>query len=365
MNDKLIFDSLYNILYFSFALSVLLFSFQIDFKGYTKITHKIGKCLTLFFLVAYILLIGTRAYDVGTDTVNYYKFNWQMDTKSDGGEFLLVWIVQFVKIIGGSFTWFLLLISFIFFYLNYKTYYQIGKIFNTNVIFILFSLISLFFTKSLSINIIRQGLALAILTYAYSKWFNQNKITIELILLLLVSMISHTTSIVPIFIFTFLQWKTKKISINFFLFIYITGIVLSVINIGLLNIAPFLNNIITDRRSIYIAKDSDLEYSVGFKPNFILFNTIFLLIFYYRLKKIREVSQYEKYENLLKYFIVTSFLFFMTFQIPYSDRWGLFSWIAIPILATPIFSYRNYKKFYIFPWVIFFILVFSFFIFYG
>jgi len=223
----------------------------------------------------------------------------------------------------------------------------------------------LFFTKSLSINIIRQGLALAILTYAYSKWFNQNEITIELILLLLVSMISHTTSIVPIFIFTFLQWKTKKISINFFLFIYITGIVLSVINIGLLNIAPFLNNIITDRRSIYIAKDSDLEYSVGFKPNFILFNTIFLLIFYYRLKKIREVSQYEKYENLLKYFIVTSFLFFMTFQIPYSDRWGLFSWIAIPILATPIFSYRNYKKFYIFPWVIFFILIFSFFIFYG
>ena len=40
-----------------------------------------------------------------------------------------------------------------------------------------------------------------------------------------------------------------------------------------------------------------------------------------------------------------SIIFFLCFQIPYSDRIGLFSWMMLPILMAPYFSDKSKYSF--------------------
>ena len=97
------------------------------------------------------------------------------------------------------------------------------------------------------------------------------------------------------------------------------------------------------RFSTYFLNDDGL-YQVGFKPQFVAFTTLFLGIgLYMRRQSFMIASTWStSYDQLLKYFISVSFLFFMAFQIPYSNRWGLFAWIAIPFIVLPCFS-KDFK----------------------
>ena len=127
-----------------------------------------------------------------------------------------------------------------------------------------------FFAESLAINIIRQGLSLAFLIFAYSLW-ERKQYTAYLFLLL--AFITHTTVIIPIVVFLLLQLVAKRIPLYYFLALYVLGIVLAYLNIGLLNIASVMEVILrkdSGRFSTYFLNDDGL-YQVGFKPQFVCF----------------------------------------------------------------------------------------------
>jgi hypothetical protein len=357
---------IFNLLYTITFLIVFFSAIRLDVLRNRKPSFKIWNRIGFIIIILYILLIGFRAYDVGTDTGNYYLFNWQLGFKSTGFELLFDWLIRLIKLMRWSFTVFLLLVSFCFFYSFYRGFKNIAAYYNTSVLLIIFSFTSLFFVSSLSTNVIRQGLSLALLVLAYSIWLKSQHIK-KIIFILVLSYLCHITSVIPISIFLFCQYFGKKFKIQYFLMLYILGIILSFANFGLLNVSPFLKDILGgERRADYLTNQAE-EYVVGFKPQFVAFNTVFLVLFYYGSNKLLKSRPEWKlqYDILFRYFLLASFVFFMAFQIPFSDRWGLFGWITIPLLSAPFFSMNLRKSTFKTPFVIFYGLIFLFFAFYG
>ena len=116
------------------------------------------------------------------------------------------------------------------------------------------------------------------------------------------------------------------------------AMLLSYVNFGIKNFSPYLVDILEGDKRVSYLDDKELSYyQVGFRPQFATFNTIFLIIFLY----INHYIRIKPYNRLLKYYILASSLFFMAFQLNFSDRWGLFSWFAIPLLLIPIYQYNS------------------------
>lgn len=359
--EKNTFDFLYVLLYFFIAFISIILIIELDFKKKIYINRE--KFFSIIFICLFILIVGLREYSIGVDTSNYYLYSWEMNIRSDlSTEILFDYIIECFKWLGLTFTHFLFFVAALFYLFLLKAVINFSKNTSSSIFLLLFSYLSFFFVLSMSINIIRQGLSLSLLLFAYSLWLIK-KPKLMVIFFLFLSVLTHTTSIIPILIFLIINYGLKKYSIKYFYVLYFIGIALSAVNIGILNIAPFLNELLEgSRRSTYLVGESE-SFVVGFKPQFVVFNTIFLLIFTYINKSLKINNLKFDYVILLKYYLVTSFLFFMVFQIPYSDRWGLFSWICIPILIAPVYSLSNKLSFRT-PIVLFFIFIFIFFQFY-
>jgi hypothetical protein len=347
---------LYNVIYAFFASVVLLMAIYVDIKGSNKLGVKFSSFFSISLTIILILLVGFRSYTTGTDTINYYNYVWgnidYFEVKSD---LFFYYIMYFTKKLGFSYQYFLLTVSILFFTTIYFTYRKVSKLNNVNLLFVLFSLFSFFFCSSLSINVIRQGLSLVFLMLAYIQYYQANKKKNALICLIL-SVGGHLTVLIPIVLFLIVD-VCKKIKITYFYYIYALGIVLAYIGYGIKDIAPFLSETLAeDNRTSYLSAEVEY-YQIEFRINFAAFNTIFLLIFVW----LNKINKSVKYELLLKYYILASFVFFMAFQIPYSDRWGLFSWIFIPILFSPIFSLNIQRKKLNTISVLFLIFIFVFF----
>lgn len=356
------FYNLYNLCYISIAFIALLSAMALDVKR-SKFPRKFFQNIVRFFIVCFVLLAGLREYDVGADTLMYY-YQWLYDIPYESiSEIVFYLLVRLTKYWELSFTVFLLIVAAIFYFFMAKGITKVATYYNANIFYVFLSLISLFFMSSMSINIIRQGISLAFLFCFFSMWLSGIKSRIKYLLLAL-SFLAHTTAVIPILFFFGIYYWGRKISIYYFIALYLLGVSLALMNVGLLNIAPFITDILgaNSRRATYLTDKTDL-YRTGFKPQFVVFNTVFLFLGLYirRQKYMIENQWQEKHTLLLKYFITSSFLFFMAFQIPYSDRWGLFSWICIPILTAPLFSEAKHSIRYKTLVVIFFILIYAFF----
>jgi hypothetical protein len=330
-------------------------SIYIDTKGYNSLVLKISRIFSILLITILIFLIGLRSLDIGADTISYY-YHWNKgmrfsDVKSD----LCFTLMYSIKAIGLSYQYFLLIVSTLFFATVYRAYQKISNLNNLNLLLLLFSLFSLFFCLSLSTNVIRQGVSLAFLLLCYSYYIqpcSKKKVLVYFIL----SIGFHLTTLIPICLYLII-YICKRINLIYYYFIYILGVILAYIGYGINNVPLYIPEIFAnDKRMSYLSSDVS-HYEVGFKFQFTIFNSIFLIIFIL----LRRINKDRKYELLLKYYILASFVFFMTFQIPFSDRWGLFSWFFIPLLLSPVFSIyqRKYKLSVI--TVLFLIFIFVFF----
>ena len=337
------FKLLYNVGYTLMAIIALVWAYQMDRGNEDKLPSFISKHALPFFVLYFIAIVGFRDVSVGTDTVNYHYWMAGDVPPIVKIEVMFSWLMAGLSSIGAPFSVFLLIIAGLFYGIIAYALKNLSNKYQANAFFVFFSFVSLFFAESLAINIIRQGLSLAFLIFAYSLW-ERKQYTAYLFLLL--AFITHTTVIIPIVVFLLLQLIAKRIPLYYFLALYVLGIVLAYLNIGLLNIASVMEVILRKdpgRFSTYFLNDDGL-YQVGFKPQFVAFTTLFLGIgLYIRKQSFMVASAWStSYDQLLKYFVSVSFLFFMAFQIPYSDRWGLFAWIAIPFIVQPCFS-KDFK----------------------
>jgi hypothetical protein len=188
----------------------------------------------------------------------------------------------------------------------------------------------------MSINVIRQGVSLAFLLLAYSLWVGK-KNNIIILLCIFLSLAFHLTSIIPILIFFCSVLMSKIRAFNLLILIYLFSIILSYFNYGFLNFSSvFLDFLGEDRHADYFS-DEVSDYIIGFRPQFVIFNTFFLLVSLYVKNKLTDIDLSYQYNILVSYYIIASVIFFMAFQLPFSDRWGLFSWCVIPLLISPLF----------------------------
>lgn len=335
--DNIAFFNLYNLIYFCTACFALVSALSSEIKKDILLHNKLGQYLVVLPLVSLILLVGFREYNVGTDTGNYYYTLWLNNPEiSFGGEFLFNLIAIFLRYFDFSYFYFLFSVSFLFFIFIYKALRNFTEVYKSNLLITFFSYMSFFFFLSMSINIIRQGVSLAILLFAYSLWLKK-KNNLKIYFLLLIALAFHLTSIIPILIFLASFFINKSKITYFLITIYFLAIIVSYTNYGFLNLSPiFLEFLGEDKRVGYFT-DDDYGYSIGFKPQFVVFNTFFLFTSLYVKKKLSNDYLVSQYNLLISYYIIASVIFFMAFQLPFSDRWGLFSWFIIPFLISPLF----------------------------
>lgn len=356
------FPVIYHTLYGILAFVSILFALKIDFKR-RHIPIKLMKYISIALFIVLSIIVGFRTIGVGTDTGIYY-YQWIADIPYESiTEIVFYLLMKILKWLNLNFSIFLLLVSSLYYFFIFRAFDNLSKNYNTSIILLILSFISLFFSNTMAINIIRQGLALSILLYAYTLFINNDR---KYWIFTLLGFLAHSTSIIPILIFIGINKFARKVSIYYFIGLFFIGILLAFFNFGLVDIAPFIIDILgaDSRRATYITNEFS-DFVVGFKPQFVAFNTIFLLFFLKARKKLLNHKWGENYQVLLKYFLSTSFLFFMAFQIPYSDRWGIFSWIAIPVLMLPYFSRGISVVRFKTPIVLFFIFIYVFFAIYN
>jgi hypothetical protein len=330
----------YYLVYFLVALFSLIIATQEDVKN-NRVSNKLSNKLLFVAAVAFIILYSLRGTNIGDDTSSYlYTFN-DYASFSFNSSIFLYYIFKTLHQFDLQFQFFLLMMSVLFIGILSVSIIRNGKIFKSNPLLIFFSFISMFYFQSLGINIIKQGVSISFLLLAIVNYqLFRNKKLLWIIPFIL-SILFHFTSAIAVFsyicILYFKNVKTK----SYYLF-YLGCLVLSLLSISFLNVKDYLSFLIIDTNKAegYLS-GVDEVYTIGFKTQFVAFNTVFLLLFIY-IKS--YVVQNSYYDNVLKYYLVLSGVFFLTFQIAYSDRWGLFSWIVIPVLVAPIFSSNFPKK---------------------
>ncbi|KQR91846.1 hypothetical protein ASG01_12635 [Chryseobacterium sp. Leaf180] len=328
----------YYLIYLAATLISIVVSTQMDVKKnnlLVKITNKIIYLISLLF----VLLFGLRGM-LGTDTPNYLlQFNFYEDN-SYGTDVVMYYIFNLFHILKLPFESFIFFMSVLFIGVLTIAIKRNANFFRSSAFLIFFSFISFFYFQTLGINIIRQGVSLSFLLLAMINYQHNKEKKINWLLPLILCILFHFTSIIPIIFYIFILYF-KKLKVKVFYIIYVFFLALSMVNVSLLSFKDYIGFLMVDeRRSGYLTSTDEI-YTIGFKPQFVAFNTFFLLFFIY-IKNNGLHNQY--YDSVLKYYLIMSAVFFITFQIPYSDRWGLMSWVVIPILLAPVFSTGFPKK---------------------
>ena len=349
MLNNEIFSLTYYLLYGTLAIGVILFySTRIRLKNYinepnaTYITPTHLASIVVFF--ALMLLVGMRAFDVGTDTGNYFKA-WQfkkLDIQFQS-DFLFYFLMAMVRQSIDSYQVFLIVISALYYYFSYKALKNFSVTFDVKIIFLTFVFFSLFFYLSSSINIMRQGFSLSLFMYGVSITLKPKFKLLSVLSLFFISALLHLTSLIPILLFGAVS-LFKNISIHLYIVLYLISAILSYFGVGLIDVSFLFESFlleIGDKRLNYLDV-KDMGYKTGFRLDFLIFNSLFLLYFLALRKRVNNIHYYD---TLLKYFCIASAVFFMAFQINYSDRVGLFSWFIIAPLFSPAFASRD-NKFY-------------------
>lgn len=289
-----------------------------------------GSAIALSLLL--ILIVGFRGFDVGVDTANYYStWLYSPNLWSFKTDFLFYYLMAAVKAIFESYQVFLLLVALLYYMASYISLAKFSKYFNANIFYVLFVFVSLFFSLSSSTNVVRQGLSLAFLLLALA--FSMERKPVYVYFFLIISVALHMTAVIPVVMM--LVVKTfKRVGVNLYVGLFFLGVLLSFFNFGVLSIAPFMEGLLMevgDKRVHYLSSH-DYGYRTGFRLDFVVFNSVFLMIFMLVRRKLND----DFYDSLLKLYCLCSFIFFMSFQISFSDRFGLFGWFLIAPLLAPV-----------------------------
>lgn len=330
------FNNYFYIFYSFLALISILTATEIDFKK--NRCSKISYLSIICFIILFCVFFGTRDSSVGPDTEIY---KWQFQHINDlrlEWDILYYYFTKLLFVITQNSKIFFTLISCFYLITLFIAIRIYAKSIQANILLIFFSFVSLFFFKSLGINIIRQGVSLSFFLLGTAYFVKNKNLNKYVFIAFLLAVGFHLTSIIPVVLFLLITFF-KNIKIKFYYLLYFLCLGLAAINIGILNFKGYLGFLMVDeRRNSYLSNKPDDLFVVGFKPQFVVFNTFFLILYIFFMKKYKLDSNYE---ILLKYYILMSSVFFMMFQIPYSDRWGVMSWVMIPFLLAPAYKMSN------------------------
>ncbi|NGY37422.1 EpsG family protein [Flavobacterium sp. XN-5] len=320
IND-ILFNRLFLILYFSVCFIVFIF-LQVGYYN-NRETSKLQGSFLLLFSICFLFLFGFRNFEVGVDTMTY------LSMFSNAEDFLFVdfGFGFFNKFLHGRVTerTFIFLMAFLYIM---PLYFAIVRFSSKNKLFIFFCVISFFFFKSMGMNTMRQGVAFSLFFLSLS--YNKNNWLKYVLIFFALSM--HLSMIFPILVYGASNY-IKNLKFPFFIFFICTLLSVIKFNIyGLIQNIPLIA--IADKIDSYSNLDTS-DYKIGFRPDFFVFNLIFVFIGYFIYTKVADQRKYLKY---LSSYLILSGIFIVMFNSGFSDRYGFLSWIFIPLLILPVLN---------------------------
>ncbi|KQT15066.1 hypothetical protein ASG31_15810 [Chryseobacterium sp. Leaf404] len=332
------------VIYLIFAVVAIIFSMYVDIKK--KHYNSISAALALALFSATAFLFGLRDLDVGADT-DIVRVQFEFHDRIDFGfQFMFDFLIALVSQFTDNYHIFLLVLSLLFNGLIFSSVLIFSRRIDLNIFLVSFSFVSFYFFEQLGINIVRQGVSLAFFLLAVSLYF-KNPSHYKLWIISMVFAVGfHITTVMVLLIFG-LVILLKKLKTVYFYALYFLVLIISAVGGSILSFGSLLSYFFlvdSQRADFYINNENGLGYEVGFKTQFAIFNTLFLGIFTFINSRILKYED-ESYEILLKYYMVMSAVFFLMFQIPFSDRWGMMSWITIPFLLAPLFSINRTARY--------------------
>lgn len=332
-----LFNLRYNIVYYVVAFIALFFVCEFYLKN--KNTTKIQNLLLPILLIILVFLIGFRSEFVGKDTPNNIKYFTQKVQVAEVGDLKDVGL-YLVSAVSAIFTKnvdvFLIILAFLYIL---PIYIGIRNLKIRNVFIFFFFIFSFFFFKTMGTNTQRQGLAFTVFFCSVTYFINDKKKISYL--LFVIAFMFHASIILPIVAFL-VSSKIKKLTIPLIVYGVATG--LSIINFKIYDILagiPIVSLLVEERLDTYTDLSVD-NYRVGFRPDFWVFNTVFLIIGYYTYKHLKK-NKINKvfYQTVFISYILLSSFFFLMFSARFSDRFGFLAWMFIPFLLLPYVDNRK------------------------
>lgn len=277
-----------------------------------------------------IYFCGLRAFDVGADTksyLHYYSLIAQETDFGSTGQLRVEWFFYLlVKIVSSTVDseWVYLLILHLLFLLPFR--YFLTQTMGTYRGLLFFVYVSCFFYYSLNLNVVRNAVAIGLALMAV--WQYHQRHFTKALLLMLVALQFHFTAVVvglPLLLIRYFSGIHTKI-----LSVFSGAALLAIAGFSLTRLVPYIGFLSLLQAKLSGYGSSLVDYNTGFRFDFSLFNLVFLLIGLQARKRVATDSFY--------YFVVTLYglisgLFVLSFQVPYSDRVGLWSWVFIPFIV--------------------------------
>lgn len=333
-----------------------------------KILTRKVKLLIIFLFCNYFVFLGGFRWLTGTDWYSYYYAFINADTyygavqaphTMEWGYGMLNYIVN---VLGGSYTVFLLIFTFLKIYLKYKVF--------ISRYFFKYALLSFFLFYCYEVGAIygtRQTLAVSILFLSIIPIIRK-KLFIFLVLLIIAVLI-HRTAIVFIFSYWLFHYKSTQKQL---LLIFINSILLYLVFLNVdpsfLTKLPLMSNLIAYQQKIeaysqlkqisYGKIDSTISNLFGILKKMTVLLPLLFSVNY--LKKRLPEDEFKIYRGLLNLIVYGSILYFV-FGAMASDFKKMNSYFEIfEVLAIPILLYniRNKKMFLLYG-MFFIIIAFS------
>lgn len=306
--------------YFLLVISVVYFAF-VFFKK--KQENPLFFNLIVFIWIFFsVCLLGLRDSSIGTDSENYRDM-YEMATRGEGYEnFNVEYLFYILMTLCGVFDnyhIFFLLVHLIFIFsliyflkLNFRYF---------SFVFLIY--LSTFYYYNLSINIIRNSLAIPF--WLISIYFFETKRWVRGGLLFSVSVLFHLSGFFILFAYLLSKFSSvPKLVILWVVVSFFSAINLDIL-ITLLEATPLGEILPLLRYSVYVDNKEITDYIVGFRLDFWAINFLFIL-YLYMTKSLIEGSVW------VRLFLGLSILSVFAYQFPYSDRTSLFSWFLIPFI---------------------------------
>lgn len=328
------------------VLVAVLVSFIFIAEAFSKIYHpKLDLSLLVFCLGLLIVLMGTRDFTTGTDTIRYVRdFQKLQELNAFDFEFIVARstvgrdpiFVVFSYLVGRAFSAssYIFILAFLFYFLFYSFIKRI-----TDKYFLLHLLVFLcfLFFLSLAVNILRTGLSVMLVLYGLSFLFNNarfmsfkdiNKGNAFLALLFIfLGVAFHAASIILVASVVIVACFRGGISV--YILGLLASLVLAYLGYSLENLPLIGQYLAASGRTDLYYSDNATQPPSGVNTYVVVFTM--LILSYYMLQP-REIKMSATYSTVAKIYLVLAMFYSFCLNIAYSDRFGIYSWIFIPLL---------------------------------
>lgn len=294
---------------------------------------------SLLFVIFSVTFFGFRDSGLGSDTEMYERYYNELSgltfldaifyNRFEPGFSLYTYILSAFENVSVYFVGVALFQAVLFMW-------AAGKMFDRKLyVLFLLALLSLPFYINLSVNIIRQGLAMPLVLLATLCLINNERG--KFVTYIIVASIFHYSAL--IFIMLLFLYR-QRWPLKLYIFSWLCVVVFSA-----LDLFKFMTFYVLDMagfgekfNAIFFQSKLD-SYQTGFRVDFFLFSLLpFLMLFVVRRGMRWNLS--SKVPELFKVYAVMNAVFIAVFFAPHSDRVGIYSWMMIPVFFV-IFCSRD------------------------